>query len=154
MIVARTAAAFVSTVSLLSLCTLLRFKERSVRPAPIVFCYIFHLKVRLEDGKLVWPVLFLYPEKGETDFCNGFFTPSAPPLSHRPQSEVSQPLPRSPTQALLPVDPALGRLVDPSNGNTFTSYWFNVEDRSSFPLLLRYKIIFLVHDIACASCKM
>merc|ERR1712228_672239 len=29
-------------------------------------------KVRLEDGKLVWPVLFLYPEKGETDFIEEF----------------------------------------------------------------------------------
>lgn len=29
-------------------------------------------RVRLEDGKLVWPVLFLYPEKGETDFIEEF----------------------------------------------------------------------------------
>ena len=28
--------------------------------------------MRLEDGKLVWPVLFLYPEKGETDFIEEF----------------------------------------------------------------------------------
>jgi len=29
-------------------------------------------KVRLEDGVLVWPVLFLYPEVGETDFIEEF----------------------------------------------------------------------------------
>ena len=34
--------------------------------------HIIHFKVRLEDGKLVWPVLFLYPEKGETDFIEEF----------------------------------------------------------------------------------
>ena len=33
---------------------------------------IIHIKVRLEEGKLVWPVLFLYPEKGETDFIEEF----------------------------------------------------------------------------------
>ena len=29
-------------------------------------------RVRLEDGVLVWPVLFLYPEIGETDFIEEF----------------------------------------------------------------------------------
>jgi len=29
-------------------------------------------RVRLEDGRLIWPVLFLYPEKGETDFIEEF----------------------------------------------------------------------------------
>ena len=37
-----------------------------------IFLYFIHTKVRLEDGKLVWPVLFLYPEKGETDFIEEF----------------------------------------------------------------------------------
>ena len=37
-----------------------------------IFSYRIHIKVRLEDGKLVWPVLFLYPEKGETDFIEEF----------------------------------------------------------------------------------
>ncbi len=25
-----------------------------------------------EDGSLVWPVMFLYPEYGQTDFIRGF----------------------------------------------------------------------------------
>ena len=41
----------------------------------VIYCShicIIHIKVRLEEGKLVWPVLFLYPEKGETDFIEEF----------------------------------------------------------------------------------
>ena len=51
--------------------TLLLCKEGLVKLTSFLL-HIIHFKVRLEDGKLVWPVLFLYPEKGETDFIEEF----------------------------------------------------------------------------------
>ena len=52
-------------------CTLQLCKEGLVSPTSFLL-HIIHFEVRLEDGKLVWPVLFLYPEKGETDFIEEF----------------------------------------------------------------------------------
>ena len=51
-------------------CKKMRKKIRKQSQSPI--CSNVDIKVRLEDDKLVWPVLFLYPEKGETDFIEEF----------------------------------------------------------------------------------
>ena len=61
----------VSQWRLSSHCILLQFREGLVF-FHIPFFNTIYIKVRLEDGKLVWPVLFLYPEKGETDFIEEF----------------------------------------------------------------------------------